>query len=379
MKSVNPGMEVELPDPLEEIKNRCTECGNCVIDCLFLQKHGTPKSIADASSPGSSVISYECSLCGLCSVRCPEGLDPSRMFLKMRQESVDLGNVDLKKYAGILNYEKKGVSKLFTWYSLPENCDTILFPGCSFPGTRPDGLMKLFEHMKKTIPALGIVLDCCTKPSHDLGRMDFFKAHFSEMHRFLTSSGIKKIYVLCPNCYRIFSDYAPELQVKTAYEYLSAERSISRGTCSETLTIHDPCILRNNSVIQQSIRKIAGNRGFTIKEMPHSREKTLCCGEGVSTGLISPDLPRKWREMRKIEAGGMRILAYCAGCTGLLDMVTPASHIIDLYFDPEKTLSGRFKASKAPFTYINRLILKWKIKRNEKAGITRERNPGSIK
>ncbi len=52
---------------------------------------------------------------------------------------------------------------------------------------------ELIEHLlclnlfSKKIPSVGIVLDCCTKPSHDLGRDDFFNAMFERNERFSDS------------------------------------------------------------------------------------------------------------------------------------------------------------------------------------------------
>jgi len=107
----------------------------------------------------------------------------------------------------ILGYEKRGTSKRYSYYAFPENCSTVLFPGCALPGTRPDKVKSLFAHLQKTIPNLGIVFDCCTKPSHDLGRDIHFQAMFNELQNYLLQNGIKNILVACPNCYRVFLDW----------------------------------------------------------------------------------------------------------------------------------------------------------------------------
>ena len=53
--------------------------------------------------------------------------------------------------------------------------------------------------------------------------------------------------------------------------------------------------------------------------------------------------------------------------------MTPTSHIIDFVFDPEATLAGKEKVSKAPITYLNRLKLKSRFKKTINASATRER------
>jgi hypothetical protein len=77
--------------------------------------------------------------------------------------------------------------------------------------------------------------------------------------------------------------------------------------------------------------------------------------------------------MRKSEVGRKRIITYCAGCAHFLRKVGPTSHLLDLIFDPVATFAGRAKVAKSPFTYLNRLLLKWKFKRKMRYDFSRER------
>jgi hypothetical protein len=81
-------------------------------------------------------------------------------------------------------------SKTYSYYGLPEGWDTVFFPGCSLSGTRSDKVIRVFEELKKTISTLGIVLDCCAKPSHDLSRVEYFNAMFQEMKEYLIDHGV---------------------------------------------------------------------------------------------------------------------------------------------------------------------------------------------
>ncbi|WP_051284348.1 (Fe-S)-binding protein [Desulforegula conservatrix] len=373
-------------DSYTEIAEKCTECMKCVAECDFLKKYGSPKKIADSSLSGDSEYlkySFECSLCGLCDSVCPCGLKPADMFLAMRCESVNLGIAPFKAHSPILSYEKKGTSKLFTYYSIPENCDTVFFPGCTFTGSRPESTMAVLDILRKKDFSTGIVLDCCCKPSHDLGRMDYFNSMFSEMRTFLLESGIKKIIVACPNCHKVFSSYGSPLEVITIYEVLAdSEFSSDKPLLkSSSITIHDPCVLRDCTKIHDSVRKMAAISGCTLSEMKHSRERTLCCGEGGAAGFLDKELADSWKVKRSKEAGNNHLITYCAGCSNKLGGLVKTSHIIDFVIDSEKALTGKTKVSKAPFTYLNRLLVKWKIKKNDKSPITRERNfsPGKGK
>ncbi|MFA4920020.1 MAG: VTT domain-containing protein [Thermodesulfovibrionales bacterium] len=361
---------------LETVSQKCINCKLCQKECEFLRRYGKPKEIADSYNPGDKkhqAMPFECSLCRLCAAVCPVKINPADMFLEMRREAVRQGNGDYPEHAGILGYEKRGTSKRYTYYALPVGCDTVFFPGCTLPGTHPDKVIKLYEHMKKTIPSLGIVLDCCTKPSHDLGRDNYFNSMFKEMKDFLTVNGIQNILVACPNCYKVFRKYGGKLSVKTVYEFIAENGLPDTGKAEGVIAIHDPCALRFEESVHSAIRNIATKKNLIIEEMPHARGKTLCCGEGGSVGFLSPDLAGNWGLLRKKETNGNRILTYCAGCANYLNSITPTSHIVDLIFEPEITLAGREKVAKAPITYMNRLKLKKHFQKSVHAPVTRER------
>jgi len=159
----------------------CTNCGKCVQECAFLKKHGTPGQIAEsfnASDPKLHSRPFECSLCGLCTTVCPEKLELEGLFLEMRREAVGRGSGEFSEHKPLLTYERIGTSRRFTLYRLPQGCKTIFFPGCSLSGTRPEGVKKIFARLQQIDPAMGIVFDCCLKPSHTLGREQYANAMF---------------------------------------------------------------------------------------------------------------------------------------------------------------------------------------------------------
>jgi Fe-S oxidoreductase len=366
---------VPAPATATDMANRCTRCGLCQKDCSFLRRYGLPGDIAANQESQRQTVwraAFACSLCSLCTAVCPVGLDPARMFLDLRREAFTADSGCLFKHSRVLNYEKRGTSKRYSWYALPEGCDTVFFPGCALPGTRPATTLRLYEYLQAGDAAMGIVLDCCTKPSHDLGRQEYFEAMFSELCRYLISEGVKKVLVACPSCYEVFSLYGEGLHVVTVYEYLAASGFIPEKTADATVTVHDPCIIRNEAGIHTSVRTLIQSHGLTIHEMEHSKELTFCCGEGGAVGCVAKDLSRQWGRRRRQEANGRRIFTYCAGCADILGRVTPTDHLVDLLFDPERTLAGKAWASKPPFTYLNRLRLKRHLQRKGSKGRNRK-------
>lgn len=361
---------------LNNIKEKCIDCPNCQRECLFLTKYGTPKAIAGRFNPAEKEFQtspFDCSLCGLCGAVCPIDLNPARMFQEMRRAVARQWGGNFPEHKALLKYEKRGISKRYTWYGLPDRCDTILFPGCTLPGTRPETVINLFEHLRQRNPSLGVVLDCCAKPSLDLGRQDYFQTLFGEMAAYLLDQGIRNIWVACPNCYKVFKEYGEELKVKTVYEVLAENGLPETGKVSGNITIHDPCVVRIDPPIQDAVRDLVEKKGLAVQEMPHNRQTTLCCGEGGAVGFLSPDLAQKWAALRKEEAQGRRMITYCAGCLNHLNPISPTSHILDLLFQPEAALAGKVKPSRPPITSWNRIRLKRWFKKNVNAAVTRER------
>ncbi|MEJ5358577.1 MAG: VTT domain-containing protein [Desulfobacterales bacterium] len=359
------------------IRERCTECGACVRECAFLSRHGTPKAIVsgfDFTRPRHQPIAYECSLCGLCGAVCPEKLDPSRLFLEIRRRHVAEGHFDESPYRAILGYEKRGTSPWFSWYGLPEGSDTVFFPGCALPGSRPEMTWRLFQDLRNAVPALGIVLDCCTKPSHDLGRQRYFESVFGEMAGFLFRQGIRRILVACPNCFKIFKQYGKGFLVETAYEFIQAHRLIPQAQLNvREVAVHDPCALRHEREVQSAVRGLLAERGMRIAEMRHRGRRTVCCGEGGMVGFVKPEFARAWGALRRQEADGRLLVAYCAGCTGFLSRLTPAIHLVDLLYRPEAALSGGAKVARPPFTYWNRFRLKHRLQKELNPQVSRTR------
>ena len=365
-----------LSQTLAVISEKCIECGLCAKACQFLRKYGTPKQIAenvDLFDNTQRNMVYGCNLCGLCKAVCPKGLDPSAMFLEMRREAVQNGCGDYPEHRKVLNYELLGTSKRYSWYGLPENCDTLFFPGCTLSGTRPKKVFDFYTYLKTHNPNIGIVLDCCTKPSHDLGRQNFFQSMFNEMKGYMLENGIRKILVACPNCYRVFKEYAQEITVITAYEFMANDGIPTRRTSGEIVTVHDPCALRFDEAIHLAVRQLLEKQGLTVEEMQHSGKKTLCCGEGGSACCIAPELSKQWGNLRKKEVNGHRAFTYCAGCVNRLQKFMPVTHVMDLMLEPKKALKGKSKVSKPPMTYVNRLWLKRRLKKTVGAFLSRER------
>ncbi|BBD07081.1 iron-sulfur cluster-binding protein [Desulfovibrio ferrophilus] len=371
-----PSTVFALDERLEHMRQNCIECGVCVRECAFLRRYGTPWRIAgEWNSPRTERerLPFSCSLCGLCTTVCPLDLDPKALFLDMRRSAVREGLGHFPEHNRLVDYETRGTSSRYTWYGLPDGCDTVFFPGCTFPGTRPAVTRKLFTFLMSKVPNLGVVMDCCTKPSHDLGREQAFDERFSEMRDWLVKRGIRRVLVNCPNCYGVFEKNGGQIRPETVYEYLAANGVPENANLSGAVSVHDPCPLRDHPEAHKSVRTLLDRMGLEVKEMKHHGMNTVCCGEGGNVAPVDRQLATQWGNIRREESRGRTVVTYCAGCTAYLSSYVPAVHVLDLAFFPKQAAAGQAKISAAPLTYLNRLRLKAWFKRTIKAAHERVR------
>jgi hypothetical protein len=233
----------------------------------------------------------------------------------------------------------------------------------------------MYQQLRRFIPSLGLVLDCCTKPSHDLGRTAYFQTVFGEMLDWLTAHGIRSVLTACPNCTKIFRQHGQELTVQTIYEVFH-DHGVGMNLASNIsceVSVHDPCPLRDDLQVQTAVRGLLSDLGHTIVEMKHHKKTTLCCGEGGAVGFVDPQLSQGWRTLRQQEVGTRKLVTYCTGCTSILNCVTPTVHLADLLFRPAQAFSRNLTIAKAPLTYANRILLKQKMKKIVQAKIQRTR------
>lgn len=333
----------------------CTRCGKCQVGCSFLKEYGLPGDIAhqSLSSDTPSADPFHCSLCGLCREVCPEKLNPEALFLSMRRERVQTGTVDLKPYRPILTYESLGDSSMLSTIQIPDGGDTVFFPGCALPGTRPQVVRRLFRSLQQVDSKMGVALGCCLKPSHDLGRQDRFETGYARLLEHLLDRGVSRVLTACPNCYKIFSTYGEGVDVVSVYEVL-ADTDIKVSATSGDAVVHDPCPIRHATSFQDAVRTLAQKAGLTIKPIKKERELTQCCGEGGMVGFVRPEFARAWTAKRVEATKGAPVVTACAGCTGFLGQHMDVTHILDVLFNPEGKTAHR-----SPMTYWQR----WRLKR----------------
>ncbi|MBI5843813.1 MAG: (Fe-S)-binding protein [Deltaproteobacteria bacterium] len=331
-----------MSDSIFEI--RCNRCGKCVTACGFLAENGPPGSIV--AGPDAADMAFSCMVCGLCTELCPEGLDPASVFLALRAGVSERP----QHLSGLARHEAVGASFPFVLYALPKNCDTVFFPGCSLAGTRPETTEACFLALKKHLPDIGVVLDCCIRPSHDMGRTAVFGRRFTALSLRFAQRGIRRVLTACPGCQATLA-MNPDLDVSTVYEFFAGHGGPSPEKLTGEICVHDPCATRNSEGLHEAVRHLLCGMGAGLSEMENFRQTSLCCGKGV--GADNPDQAGTIG----LQAGGRRIFTYCSCCAEVLG----ADHVLDHLLRPKG--GGPFRVYRHPRAYARRLLLKRRLSR----------------
>lgn len=317
-----------------------------------------------------SLVPYSCNLCGKCSKVCPQGFPLAEIFQEIRNELVTNNCGPLKQHGPILMHQKFSYNPIFTG-SFPARAGKapiIFFPGCSLSAYYPEAVGKLYRHLGENLDGVGALLACCGKPTGAIGQQALFRQKLGTVLNEIRRLGATEVITACQSCYKILSDYAPEaipgLSVKSLWVVLDATglpqpASPEPAGGNKVVAIHDSCVTRDEDGIHHAVRNIVSRLGYAVEELPNSRSRTRCCGQGGMIAPVNPALARRVMQ-RAAESRVEPIVTYCAACRASMALGGKTGlHIVDLLF--RESLQDRALSEvTGPLTgWFNR----WKTKR----------------
>jgi hypothetical protein len=201
----NDGVSRPMQEKLTVVARNCTRCDLCRTSAHSLGNMALRRIL-----PTTTILRPRCTRKCLSSAAVwplRRRLPRKSLITEMRREAVRRGDGDFPEHGALVAYERRGASRRYSYYALPQACETVFFPGCALSGTRSEKVILACRKLQTIIPTIGIVLDCCMKTSRDLGREAYFAAMFNELKTLLVDHGVKTVLVACPNCYKIFAGY----------------------------------------------------------------------------------------------------------------------------------------------------------------------------
>jgi len=189
-------------------------------------------------------------------------------------------------------------------FSIFGKSNVVYFPGC-YTYFR---FKEHFELYQKIFSKLGIDFNvvekkiCCGLPAFEAGYDNETRKIARRNFEIFKEAGIKQIITNSPCCYKMLLDYnkfLPDWNISVLnlwqiiLEKIETKPSLIRSSGKGVVFYQDSCYLGRYCNIYDEPRKILKLIGYDLKEIPDSREKSICCGSCGGLTIVNPKLADK--------------------------------------------------------------------------------------
>jgi Fe-S oxidoreductase len=335
----------------------CDFCGDCLSLCPELSgKIPDPAGAVRALANGLYVreVLDRCSSCMTCNAVCPHGCNPYglvlyRWFERARENAypvraalvmpLEPGNAWHNIMANLPSEERQ---MLDAWADLERNEleERALFAGCNLQILPYMAGSGIFEGL----PVFGRPDLCCGEVYYRMGALDKVQAVADNLTETYAPTGMRRVVAYCQACYNILKNVLPRyfgasFPFEVSYfgdllaeRVLSGELDVKGRLSGMVVTLQDPCHSKLlGHEFQSKPRRVLEHMGCEVREMPHNREMSLCCGLGHGAARYNPfdmwfGIMRRLREARS--TGADALVVYCNSCDLLFSVGTQVSPFI---------------------------------------------------
>ncbi len=324
------------------------ECLECVKQCVYLREYKEyPKTLARKIYNNQAIVQgvrsanrmiNACSLCGQCTVICPNDIPVPELCRTTRQSMVANGHMPPSAHDFALEDMQFSLSEFCTLSRHQPGTSKsrfVFYPGCQLVGSAPEAVKKTYQFLcGQLADGVGLILGCCGIPAQWAGQEELFVETLNSFKAEIKQLGNPTVITACSSCLAIFKEFCSEIEVISLWEMLDTLKLPTDTACKpdQSLTIHDPCTARHHEAIRLGVRSICAKLGLDIIENDYSGELTDCCGYGGLMQFANPPLGSKAARV-KAERSEHAGLAYCAMCRDNLAAAgSSVAHLLDYIF-----------------------------------------------
>ena len=191
-----------------------------------------------------------CSLCGQCTVTCPNGYDMAEICLDARENMVSTTKMALAYHEFALldmlfSNNEAFLSKPQVGY---EKCKYVFFPGCQAGAIAPDAVFKAYVDLSKRLDGgVGLINGCCGAIAKWAGRTAIYEECEEQLKNEINKLGNPLIIAACPTCKKTLEEML-KIEVKGIWDVLN-EIGLPKGALEydRPLIMHDSCSARGDS------------------------------------------------------------------------------------------------------------------------------------
>ena len=318
---------IGLNKAIEEAK-RCIQChcDECMKSCVYLREYKKhPGLLAREIYNNTQIIMGDhqmnkpmnsCSLCGQCTVTCPNGFDMSQVCKSARENMVSTDKMPLAPHEFALMDMLFSNSEAFLCRPQPgyETCRYVFFPGCQAGAIAPDVVTEAYEDLcRRTEGGVALMLGCCGAISEWAGRYEMTEKVNEQLKQELAKLGDPMIIAGCPSCMKQLKE-SLGAKVTGIWEILKEIGLPGQAKGLEIpVAIHDACGARGDTQTQNTIRELLADMGCTVVNTEYSRDRSPCCGYGGLTAYANKEMADKMTE-KCLERSDSPYITYCMAC-----------------------------------------------------------------
>ena len=289
---------------------------------------------------------FACTECGACQEECFKYLPLGDIYAAMKQDLAERDLLPAGRQGLLAPLESEGnpygrpSDKRLAWTPGTERvgrtADVVFYAGCTPSYVRRNIARSAYSILNAAGVDFGLLEEevCCGHAYVSMGRPDLARAEMEHNIAAIEQVKASTVVFACPGCLETFRDEAPKLlgrlmlfEALHLSEYLeksSAFHSLRLQKRTRIATYHDPCTLgRGLGIFDPPRRMIETVPNSRLVEMPRTRERSFCCGNGGFARFDDEGMSIENELSRFAEAertGAEVILSACPACQiGLLD------------------------------------------------------------
>ena len=257
-----------------------------------------------------------CSLCGQCTVVCPNHFDMAHVCAVARRNMVSTDKMPLAPHEFALMDMLFSNNEAFLCRPQPgyEQCRYVFFPGCQAMAIAPETVRAAYEDLCRRLEGgVALMLGCCGAICDWAGRYEMYDQTREFIDRELAKLGVPIVIAGCPSCKKELSVHE---QVKlTGIWDVLLEIGLPEGAkgLARPAALHDSCGARGDAETQNAIRALARSLGCELVDTPYSGDRSPCCGYGGLTAYANREVAREMTE-KCLERSEAPYISYCMAC-----------------------------------------------------------------
>ena len=330
LEGVSPSTRIPCTDRDSAMAEACRciqcRCEECIKGCAYLQHYQKfPRILTREIYNNVSIIMGDhmmnkpinaCSLCGQCSVLCPNGYDMAQVCHIARQNMVTTGKMPLAPHEFALMDMVFSNDEAFLCRPQPgyAQCKYVFFPGCQATAIAPATVRAAYLDLCNRLDGgVALMLGCCGAICDWAGRYEMYDDTVKFINDNLEKLGNLTVIAGCPTCKKQLSSQENR-NIRGIWEILE-EIGLPEwaNRLEKPVAVHDACGARGDAETQRSIRQIAQSLGCQVTEIPYEGDKAPCCGYGGLTQFTNREVAKKMTD-KCLERSDLPFLSYCMAC-----------------------------------------------------------------